>query len=927
MQSAWLEHGPFAFWLIDAIRPASLVELGTHNGFSYFSFCQAVQQLGLSTACYAVDTWEGDEHAGFYGENIYAQVAGVNGQQYSGFSTLLRCRFDEALTYFGDGTVDLLHIDGRHRFEDARHDYETWGPKLSPRGVVLFHDINVRERRFGVWRLWEELSAQYPSFAFLHGHGLGVVAIGPDVPDGLRPLLDADASQTDLIRTVYARLGLAIQRQYELDQTRYALHETMATRDKLRSMLAHEAGAAKAARAEAQAAQARAEQITQSSLWRATRPLRGIINWTPRPARMVLRRGVKALWWAATPHRMPQRLTTLRVRPQEGRPASPSRLWRVLQKNLQVAWRASKSPRLPAPLRALRRQVSHSALFHAIRDALHARQVSDHDYTAPNRPADLGARIGALARRPVFSVVVPLYDTPMDVFGKMTASVLAQWYPQWELILVDDCSPDQSVRDAARALDDPRIRLLCLDRNQGIAAATNHGLAQAHGDYVVFLDHDDELTPDCLFELATCIADEDPDYLYSDEDKIEPDGSFSDPFFKPDWSPDTLMSLMYTGHVSCVRRTLLEQIGGLRPEFDGAQDWDMVLRITETAKRISHVPKVLYHWRITQHSTASDPSVKPYAIEAGRRARQAALDRRGLAGTTEAIPEHPGFFRVRYDVQGTPLVSIIIPSKNNGTVLKRCIETIVQRSHYRNFEIVLIDNGSTDPATLACLAELGKIPQLRIIRHDAPFNYSEINNLAAHAAQGSLLLFLNDDTEVLSQDWLERMAGYAQLDHVGAVGAKLLYPRHLKIQHNGIINLADGPSHAFHRGNAATPGYFMRNLIEYDWCAVTGACLMIERRKFDEVGGFDETFPVAYNDVELCFRLLEHKYFNVICPTVQLIHHESLSRGIDTKNEVKTRRLMQDHERLYRIHPQFESHDPFHNPNLAPDNLFFALKS
>ncbi|HVZ10663.1 class I SAM-dependent methyltransferase [Rhodopila sp.] len=376
-ESAWLEHGPCGFWLIDAIRPSVLVELGTHSGFSYFSFCQAVQWLHLSTACYAVDTWCGDEHAGFYGEEVYSRVAGVNDQRYSGFSSLLRCRFDEALPYFGDSTIDLLHIDGRHHADDVLHDFEAWRPKLSSRGVVLFHDINVHEREFGVWRLWAELSAQYPSFSFLHGHGLGVLAVGPNIPVGLRPLLEAGPDETDLIRTAYARLGLAIRRQYELEFTHRSLDETIKEREhlrhenqallaergkleserekreqalqdaetavqtlktrlsdienshadllasldnqravadkqarvltELRDSLAREADATQAARIYAQC-------IERSSFWRATGPLRLILDRAPPPMRLAFRRCAKALWWAVTPHRMPARIAFLRDR-------------------------------------------------------------------------------------------------------------------------------------------------------------------------------------------------------------------------------------------------------------------------------------------------------------------------------------------------------------------------------------------------------------------------------------------------------------------------------------------------------------------------------------------------------------------------------------------------------------------------------------
>jgi GT2 family glycosyltransferase len=620
----------------------------------------------------------------------------------------------------------------------------------------------------------------------------------------------------------------------------------------------------------AQLAQARMqiEAIHASASWRATAPLRRVTARLPLSWRRWLRRIFKALWWALTPHRMPAR-------------------WRYWKRR---------------------------------------RYGAGYTYTPPPRPQDIEKTITELARQPVFSIVVPLYNTPQDVFSKMLESVLGQWYPRWELILVDDKSPLPSVRQGMEKISDPRVKNIFPEKNEGISGATNHGLAAATGDYIVFLDHDDELTPDCLFELARCAAEQDPDYIYSDEDKILADGRFGDVFFKPDWSPDALMSTMYTCHVSCVRRSMLAEVGGLRPEFDGSQDWDFILRVTEKTRRIAHIAKVLYHWRAVPGSAAADHNAKPYAIEAGRRAQIAALERRNLAATVEELPNLPGHHRIHYAMRGQPLVSIIIPSKNNGPVLSRCIDTIRQNSSYRHFEIVLLDNGSSEAGTLDYLETLANAPDIKMVRHDAPFNYSGLNNLGARKAAGEILLFLNDDTEVLTPDWIERMAGYAQLDHVGSVGAKLLYPGGREIQHGGVLNLAHGPDHAFLRRDADDPGYFLRNIIEYDWAAVTGACMMIERRKFDAAGGFDENFPVAYNDVDLCFRLLDKGLYNVVCQAVRLIHHESLSRGNDSADQQKLQRLALERISLYIKHPRFLHRDPFHNANLDPGSLYFALR-
>lgn len=548
-----------------------------------------------------------------------------------------------------------------------------------------------------------------------------------------------------------------------------------------------------------------------------------------------------------------------------------------------------------------------------------------YTYIPPRRPDDIEPIIAAMDSPPLFSIIVPVYNTPVDLLDKLLASVQSQWYPLWQLILADDASPSRETQAALSRISDPRVILLRSDRNQGIAGATNSALARAEGDYVVFLDHDDELTADCLYELALCIERDKPDYLYSDEDKIAPDGSFTEPHFKPDWSPDTMMSTMYVCHVSCVRRSLLEEVGGLRSDYDGCQDWDLVLRLAEKTNRISHIPKVLYHWRIIPASTAADIAAKPYVLDASRRVREDALKRRGLSGTVEPLEQVKGYFRVNYHPRGEPLISVIIPSRDNGKVLSRCLDSINRLSSYRNFELIVLDNGSVEPGTLAYLDRIRSRSRTTVIRHDAPFNFSELNNLGAKGSHGDLLLFLNDDTEVISPDWLERMAGFAQLTHIGAVGAKLLYPGGQEVQHAGVVNLEEGPKHAFIHQDADHPGYFVRNLLEYDWLAVTGACLMVEREKFLSVGGFDETFPIAYNDIELCFRLVEAGYFNVVCQAARLIHHESLSRGLDHHSREKRVRLKKEKRHLFETHPHYFQHDPFYNPNLHPNGINFEI--
>ncbi|MEZ2354079.1 glycosyltransferase [Caballeronia sp. RCC_10] len=650
----------------------------------------------------------------------------------------------------------------------------------------------------------------------------------------------------------------------------------------------------------------------------ASRPVNNALMKLSPASRRNLRRAVKAVYWAATPHLLVQRVRMLRLRRQLGGVASVS--VHGAPGTLAPSYLCF-TPHMTRPDGAETRIAAEDGRYSLETDW----SKYHYSYVPPRRPDDIDARIAALDTRPMFSIVVPTYNTPLLYLERLLASVRAQWYGYYELILVDDKSPNADVQAAVQAAAGDRIRSIMLPNNGGISAATNVGIEAAKGDYVVFLDHDDELTADCLWELAVAIDRTNADFLYSDEDKLLPSDQFAEPFFKPDWSPDTMMSTMFTCHVSAVRRTLVVDLGALRSDFDGAQDWDLVLRIAERTKRIVHVPKVLYHWRVIPGSVAADLSEKPYAIDAGVRAREAALQRRGIAGTLETLGYLPGHARVSYALRGTPLISIIIPSRDNGVVLNQCVQSIMKRSSYRRFEIVIMDNGSRDPDTVAQLSTLAALAQVKVVSHDFPFNYSEINNVGVRHATGDILLFLNDDTEVISADWLERMAGYAQQTHIGAVGAKLIFPNTRSVQHCGIVNLAAGPGHAFLGSDADTPTAFARNVLEYNWLAVTGACLMIERAKFDLCGGFDETFPVAYNDVDLCFSFVEHGLYNVLCPSVELTHHESLTRGDDGLDPAKQARLVRERRRLYAKHPRFYMRDPFHNPNLSPVDLQFRI--
>jgi glycosyltransferase involved in cell wall biosynthesis len=666
--------------------------------------------------------------------------------------------------------------------------------------------------------------------------------------------------------------------------------------------------------------------IHASRSWRAMVRLQRVTSRVPVGLRRQLRRVLKAVWWCATPWRLPARMRFLRER-------RAVQMWRqqdALHAASEATHLAPEIPDVGSPVPGGRRSISFvptsdSAL--GATDGYYELSHGDQRYTyiPPRQPTNLEHELAIMSRAPRFSIVVPVYNTPSGLLDKLLHSVLAQWYPHWELILVNDNSSLEHVVNDLDRLSDPRINVVHLAENKRIALATNEGIARASGDFIVFTDHDDELTPDCLYQLACCVERENPDFIYSDEDKIDEGGRYVQPFFKPGWSPDTMMSTMYTCHVSCVRRELVNELGGLRPEYDGCQDWDFILRVMEKTDRIAHVPKVLYHWRIIPASVASSLDAKPHVIEASKRAREDAMARRGLNGVMEVVEEIPGYFRAVYQLQGEPCVSIIIPSKNNHRMLKQCIDSIESKSTYRNFEIVIIDHGSTDPLTMQYVEGLRGNARVKVLSYGKAFNRATINNLGVRASRGELVIFLDDSVEVLVQDWLERMGAYAQLPHMGAVGAKLLYPGGQVVQHAGIVNLSTGPGYAFAGLPAKGHGYFARAVLEYNWLAVTGACLMVERSKFERIGGFDEGFAASCHDTDLCFGLVEAGYYNLVSPAVKLVNHGPYGFGSDEASPERQVELKREMQALYQKHPWFYQYDPFYSPNLASNDVCFGL--
>ena len=530
-----------------------------------------------------------------------------------------------------------------------------------------------------------------------------------------------------------------------------------------------------------------------------------------------------------------------------------------------------------------------------------------------------------LSYEPKISVLVPVYNVEDRHLIPCIESVLNQTYRNFELCMADDCSTWPNVRRTLEKYEkDPRVKVIYRKKNGHISECTNTALSAADGEYAGLLDCDDILSPNALYEMAK-LLNEDPslDFIYSDEDKVDDDGLHRHmPHFKPDWSPDTLMSHMYTCHFTIYRRSLLLKAKGLRSEFNGSQDYDLAVRISEMTDNIGHIPKILYHWRERAESTSGNAGAKPYVYEAARKAKLEALSRRGFSGNVVSEPATHQY-NVVYDPPTDAVVSIIIPSKDHPDILERCVSSLVKLTGWKRYEILLVDNGSS-PDNREKYESLAECYKIKYLYHPMAFNFSAMCNMGAREASGDYLLFLNDDMEILEENWLSVMLGHAALPYAGCVGAKLLYPETGMIQHAGVINIDNGPCHAFSGMSDEQVYYFGRNRLVYNVLAVTAACLLVGREKFYRAGGFCEDLAVAYNDVDFCMKILELGYYNVVRTDVKLLHYESVSRGNDALDTLKMRRLMDEQDALYKRHPSYARKDPFYSPMLSQNSIDFS---
>jgi GT2 family glycosyltransferase len=576
--------------------------------------------------------------------------------------------------------------------------------------------------------------------------------------------------------------------------------------------------------------------------------------------------------------------------------------YRLPQKLFREVAKRREPKRAAAPRQAVNSASEYQAWF------------ARHQVT-PEQVAAMRVESAAFTDAPTISLITPVFNTPVAWLEAAIDSVLAQAYSKWELILIDDASTDEATIAALPALvaRDPRIYLERLPRSAGISAASNRGLAVATGDWLGLLDHDDVLEPDALYQTAKLLQTHpDADLIHSDEDKLTENG-YDAPLFKPDWSPDFFLSYNYICHFTTLRRTLVDAVGGFRSEYDGAQDYDLFLRIVERTQRIYHVPRILYHWRRSASSTSDNIRRKPKALEAGKRAIEEHLERRGETGHV-AVDWRTHAYWVKREINRPRKVCIVIPARDGIPLLARCIDSLVKKTSYADYEIVIVDNDSRSDEARDYFAHTSH----RLLHFEGPFNFSAINNFAVEQTQCPWLLFLNNDVEITDSDWLSAMVEHVQRPEVGAVGARLLYPNGT-IQHAGVVLGVGGiAQHAFRGFPSEDPGVNRQLQVTRNYSSVTGACLMTRREVFEEVGGFDEQrLPVTFNDVDLCLRMHRAGYLIVYTPFAKLYHHESATR----RRSVEALETDVMRERW----ADFLERDPYYNPNLSRERADFSL--
>jgi glycosyltransferase involved in cell wall biosynthesis len=886
--SAWKGHEIIANYLISYLNPNIFVELGVHNGFSYFSFCQSVVETKAKTKCFAVDNWIGDKHAGFHETDVFEKVNSHNNNNYLNFSKLLKMNFDDALNQFKDHSIDLLHIDGLHTYEKVKHDFNTWKPKLSDDAVVLFHDVNEFRDDFGVHKLFDELIKDYKyHIIFPHAHGLGLIQSekakkeksvinslkeNEEIIKIIQFLHNKNQKNLNLTQVTQAKeqeiVNLTQVTQAKDQEIVNLIQVTQAKDQEIVNLIQVTQAKDQEIVNLIQVTQAKDQEINEilnSTCWKITLPIRIIVSFL-------------------------RRITIFTKKAYEyfllvKKEIKNKNIINIIKLVIKVFIKSGFNG-LKHSLVELKKKNNFS----------YYQWILDNEILTKDEERFLKNKILNFKYKPLVSIVIPVYNSDIGFLEQAINSVLKQSYNNWELCIADDFSSNKNVSLILKKFEkkDNRIKVVYRKSNGHISEASNSALKIAQGEWITFLDHDDMLNEHALFYIVNSINDN-PNIklIYSDEDKILENTSLrSDPYFKTDWNRELFYGQNYIIHMACYKTDIINAIGGFRVGFEGSQDYDLTLRYIEKIQdhEISHVPRILYHWRISDLSTSKNIQNKKYSVTNGIKALNEHLNRIGIEATTEIV--HGQYYKINYSLpKDLPLVTIIIPTKNNYLYLKKCIDSILEKTTYLNYEILIINNNSTDENTLSYLSELSLNYKIQVILDStSPFNYSLINNSAVTMASGDLICFMNDDTEVISNDWLTEMVSLTLQKNVAFVGCKLLYADNT-IQHAGVVLGIKGlAGHAFKYFPSTSPGYFCRALLTSEYSAVTAACTLIKKEIFLKLKGFDpDNLKVAFNDVDICIRAIDKGYRNIFTPFALLYHYESKSRGYDVTSDQKKR--------------------------------------
>ena len=909
--SAWTGHRRFVYDLIRTSNPKSIVELGTHAGCSLFSMAQAVKDGQIDSELYAVDTWQGDKHSDHYDSKIYSEVERLKNEFYPDVAIeLIKTTFDKAASKFDDGTIDLLHIDGLHTYQAVKHDFNNWFDKITDSGIILLHDIHEKQDNFGVYRLWDELKKDFSTIEFFHAHGLGVL------------FKDKQQEVVDLrFESIWQKY---YQQTEQINQLKTQLNKKLLILEKLRNK-----------GFDSNQFELNSDEIETEfkGLSKRNRELEKEIVLLKEEAgrlKQLLQNAKNHTSNLEDFYRQITTSKTFKMWQRFNKIKKFFKLYFLQGKLIKLAGKTLTILLSAGPVSALRK-IKHF-LLHSHRQTSEALNEQYQGWIKLNYPSKSQLSAQRIWQeqfdyRPKISVIVPTFNTQQEWLKTCLDSVLNQTYDNWELCIADDASTEPHVKQVLGEYKkrDNRIKVVYREENGHICQASNSALKLADGEFIALLDHDDELKPHALFEVVKLLNKHpNADMIYSDEDKKDPDGKYVDPHFKPDWAPDMFLSLMYTCHLGVYRKKLVDELGGFRPNFEGSQDYDLVLRITELTDEIYHIPDILYTWRKVPGSTAdAGKKAKPYAYEAAKKALNAAMVRRNVDAQALDGPVE-GLYRMKYQINKQAKVSIIIPNKNKLDYFQQCVRSILSKSSYENYEIIVVDTGSKEEGVLRYYDRLKKRNNIKIIYWEREFNFSEVNNYGVQQAEGEYLVFLNNDTEVISPDWIESMLEHAQRPKIGAVGAKL-YFANKEVQHAGVV-LGMGEhriaGHAFYHARGL--GCFGYIDIIRNYSAVTGACLMVSREKFKEINGFDSKLIISFNDVDLCLKLMKAGYRNIYTPYAQLFHYESASLG---KVEHKARLInQQEVEYMKDKWDKLLENDPFYNPNLSLDHPDFRIK-